>query len=114
VLISHQLWQFNLLISHGTCSVLGLDVPSPYFLQELLIGTISDAEDKDLLAAVTRVFVGLEVSERDAAFLRKICGDKFDWWTVENGSYPSYPDLMECITTKVYKVLTPSSSFYKF
>ena len=108
-LISHQLWQENVLISHGTCSVLGLNVPSPYFLQELIIGPLSDPEDKDHVAAVARVFVSLEVSERDKLFIQMISGDKFDWWTGEDGNYPCYQDLTNLIASKVYKVSSASN-----
>jgi len=50
------------------------------------------------------VFVGLEVSERDEAFVRTICGAKFDWWNAKKGNYPVYQDLTERISEKVYEV----------
>ena len=106
--MSYQFWQSNALISHGSCSVLGVDVPSPYFLQELLIGAVNDPTDKDYAAAVARVFVGLEVSERDEAFVQTICGENFDWWNSMGGTYPTYDDFSHRIAEKVYEVSTLS------
>lgn len=104
-------WQNNVLISHGICSVMGLDVPSPYFLQELVIAPIIDPDDKDFPAALARIFISLEVSERDAAFVQKICGQKFDWWNIKNGHYPCYQDLVAVIDNKVYEVRASFRSF---
>jgi len=77
----------------------------------MLIGPLFDPEDKDHAAAVAKIFVGLEVSERDEAFLRTICGDNFNWWNSEEANYPTYQDIAGLISTKVYSVSILSGSF---
>ena len=85
--------------------MLGINVPSPYFLQKLLVlGGIHDAFDKDYPAVAARIYMSLEVSERDEAFVRKICGNDFDWWEVTDGHYPSFDELSESVANRIYKV----------
>jgi hypothetical protein len=93
------LLQYNLLISQGHCAALGCPVPSPFFLQELLLGPyVVNLEDADINASTFKIFSGAEISENDLAFYRHFLGNRLiNWWEADPsvGNVPHFDELSE-------------------
>jgi hypothetical protein len=91
-------------MSHGTCTVLGLTVPAPYFLQELILGPELNPEGPEDAAALWRLFVSSEVSEQDKLFVKDINDGMVNWWTIKEGTYPKFDEFYERIGERMYRV----------
>jgi hypothetical protein len=73
--------QQNVLISQGWCAALGVSVPTPFFLQELLLGNFDDPDRAHrLVPSLVKLFVTLEISDIDRMFHDDIMGDAGRWW----------------------------------
>lgn len=101
--------QTNFLIIHGSCTVLALNVPCPYFVQELLLGATFQPGHPDQGASVARLLLGAEVSERDEAFIRKIAGPEAEewWYKDDTEEYPPYHTILQTIGPRVREVCIP-------
>ena len=104
--------QTNFLIIHGSCTVLALNVPCPYFVQELLLGATFQPGHPDQGASVARLLLGAEVSERDEAFIRKIAGPEAEewWYKDDTEEYPPYHTILQTIGPRVREVCIPFSA----
>ena len=111
-------WQHNVLISQGFCAALGCPVPSPFFLQELLLGPYFEPDDHEgNRASYTKVFVSAEVSKRDQDFYEDITTNVEEWWNCPDGTpYPTFDDLCDLLAKRLNKVrvmrYTENSSEY--
>lgn len=110
LLVLIQTNQTNLLLAHGSCTVLGLDVPCLYFVQEILIGSGLVQQHVNQRVGVARFLVSAEVTERDKAFVRMVGGDESEqWWHKDNPEhYPPYGEILNIINEKVQAVCVPS------
>jgi len=68
------------LISQSYSAALGIPVPSPFFLQELLLGFFEKQDDEVITAKFSKIFYAAEVSERDQAFYEAVTAGLDDWW----------------------------------
>jgi hypothetical protein len=94
-------FQQNTIYSHGICTALGLNIPTPYFLQELILGM---AASSDIHASLVRLFVSLEISERDEIFVASITDGIEEWWDGTQGPFRTYDEFCELIKTRMEKV----------
>jgi hypothetical protein len=101
--------QTNFLIIHGCCTALALNVPCPYFVQEILLGAAFQTGHQHQNAAVTRLLISAEVSERDKSFVRMVSGpEATEWWNQEDADrYPVYSEVISFIHQRVYQVRSP-------
>lgn len=106
LVLSHSLLQSNFLLMHGTCTALGLNVPCPYFIQEILIGAAFHPGHQDQAAAVARLLIAAEISAQDEAFVRSVSGPEAnEWWNQEDEEqYPPYRESWDVIRTRVQEV----------
>ena len=75
-------------------------------MQEILLGAAFRAGHQDQRAAVARLLIAAEVSERDKAFVRSVGGPEAnEWWHQEDvDNYPPYREVLVIIHTRVQKV----------
>ena len=76
-------------------------------MQDLLLGaTVHPTNHEHHSAAVARLLIAAEVSERDAAFVRTIAGpEEKEWWHGENpDDYPWYAGILDVISKRVDEV----------
>jgi hypothetical protein len=100
------IFKFNFLFIHGTCSALALNVPCPYFVQEILIGGALLPGHRDQSASVSRLLIAADVSEQDNAFVRTVAGPEADeWWYADDPEkYPHYGAIMALIHQRIEEV----------
>jgi hypothetical protein len=60
--------------------VLGCPVPSPYFLQELLLGPSGDPDNEESGSSFLNIFLSLDLSARDLAFYENATSGLVEWW----------------------------------
>jgi hypothetical protein len=71
-------------------------VPSPFFLQELLLGPYEVSfDDLEYSASNLKIFSGSEVSLQERVFYEHFIGDRRNWWLTapEVGFLPPFDDL---------------------
>ena len=79
------------LASQGYCTALGIVVPSPFFLQELLHGSFLGFGDPDLATDVmVRIIHSVDVLEWEVRFISDICGHYSRWISPTARSQFSY------------------------
>jgi hypothetical protein len=60
-------------------------VPTPFFVQEFLLGNFNDPDRRNrLIPSLVKLFLTLEVTEMDRRFHDDIMGDKGKWWLHPN------------------------------
>ena len=101
-----QISQTNFLLVHGSCTVLGLNVPCPYFVQEILLGDGFFHQSVNRRAGVARLLIAAEVSERDETFVRMLAGpESGEWWYRDDPEhYPLYSEVLNIINEKIQAV----------
>jgi hypothetical protein len=88
------LQQQNVLISQGWCTALGVPVPTPFFLQEFLLGTFLDEERAfGHIASLVKIFLTLEISDLDRKFHEDIMDGEGRWWVTDGAAPLSFDTL---------------------
>jgi len=73
--------QLNVLMSQGWCAALGVPVPTPFFVQEYLLGNYNDRDRAfHFLPSLIKLLLTLEVSDMDRRFHDNIMGESGKWW----------------------------------
>ena len=99
----------HVLMSQGFCSVFGISIPSPVFLQELITGFWPDHDDIDhRRLALIRAIPSAEVTPQDWAFCEDITGSTGSWWTDETEPLPSFSQLKKLFDQRMNRVRIPS------
>lgn len=71
----------NVLISQGWCAAVGVPVPTPFFLQEYLLGNYDNPKCSFRHgSSLVKIFLSVEVSDLDRRFHEDIMGDEGRWW----------------------------------
>lgn len=99
-----------LLASHGACSLLGIPVPTPYFLQDLLLSSIADPYEDSKQYFVHRLVPAAELSAQDQTFVEMVCGERFGWWNDKNTYIPTYFPMFHHIVSHTKKVDTSNNA----
>ena len=78
--------QYNVLISQGWCAALGVPVHTPFFLQEYLLSVNEDpARSWRHIPSLVKLFLTLQVKDKDRRYHDDIMGEDGKWWVSENG-----------------------------
>lgn len=84
---------------------MGCPVPTPYFLQEVLLSGPMDPhgtpEDNVVLA---KILTSAEVTDRDKAFCIEVMEGTYEWWNSEQGPFPSYELCLDRIDKRLQEV----------
>jgi hypothetical protein len=109
------LFQHNVLISQGWCAALGVPVPSPFFLQEYLLGSFDDpARDFRHIPLLMKILLTLEVSDKEWGFHGDIMDANGKWWLNEESEPLSFNvlwQLLEQRTGQVWRSQTLSTDY---
>jgi hypothetical protein len=78
---SSNLSQQNALTTQGFCHAFGVVLPSPFYLQKILLVAISggDVETAELREIWTRIVQSVRISKREEEWVEDVCGP-FDSW----------------------------------
>ena len=101
--------QQNLLISHGYCTIIGCRLPTPYFLQELLLSPYTEADRRGgtRSSSFTKVVIAAEVSDRDQSFYNRVTAGFREWWNSEDetAAYPGMDEICSMLDDYINKVV---------
>lgn len=73
------------MLSQGWCAALGVPVPTPYWLQEFLLGMHDDqATASQHAISIVGMMITMEISEMDRRFHEDVMRGQGQWWKDPN------------------------------
>jgi hypothetical protein len=89
-----DLFQQNVVVSQGYCTILGCPVPTPFFLQEMLLGAFEDTTTQiQYQYSFAQVIFGAEVSKQDRHFYENVTAGLKEWWDSPDTILPTINEL---------------------
>ena len=86
---------------------LGVPVPTPYWLQELLLGMYDDEGTASQHAiSMVNIMLSMEVSELDRQFHEDVMRGRGKWWKGQNNEPPSFLTLWKMLEQRTKDVCT--------
>jgi hypothetical protein len=95
------------VLSQGWCAAVGVPVPTPHWLQELLLGRYDDESrgSQDAMSLVS-ILLSMEVSEIDRRFHEDIMRGRGQWWKNPDTKPLSFLTLWKMLEHRTKDVCT--------